>query len=261
MLALFTEGERVVMIVISTINQKGGVSKTTLAVNLAHALALDGKRVLLIDSDLQGNASTIISARSAYTLADVLSERVSLAEAIQPARDNLDVVTADRRLVAASRYITVEGRRAYYTLRRQMDGLTGYDIALIDHSPSYSSVSEACLLASSAILVPCELAPYAIEGLLGMFEMLERTLPDHALTLTGIVPFKLDMRYAMHEMYLKSLRERFGDRVLTPVRTDAAIPKSQSLHKTIYEYDVTSKAAHDIRALAKEIAGEMEVVA
>jgi len=234
---------------ISVLSQKGGTGKTSLSVNLAHALAREGQRVLLIDCDIQANASLLLDQVEQPTLTDVLRDRARLTDAIRTTRPGIDLVPSDRDLDSASRHIVAEGRRGYAVIRRQMVDLDGYDVVFFDHAPSYTPVSEAILMASTEMLIPCELSPYAMHGLLAMFSKLEETL-DEPLTMTGIVPFKVDQRYAMHARYLESLRTRFGELVLPSIRTDATPAKAQSVNQTVFEYDPHCKAAVDITAVA-----------
>ncbi len=195
---------------ISILNFKGGTGKTSLATNLAYALAMQKKRILLIDCDLQGNASSLLSERRDPTLTHVLKGEVPFLEAIQPAREYFDMIPSDQDLHTAANYITAMGMRAYSTLKSATRNITTYDFLFFDHSPSYSPITEAALLASDEMLIPCELAPYAIQGLVDMITKLGDTLSglDHEVTMTGIVPFKLDQRYSMTEQYLTSLKKR-----------------------------------------------------
>jgi chromosome partitioning protein len=237
---------------VSILNFKGGTGKTSLATNVAHALALRGQRVLLVDCDLQANSSSLLQERRDPTLTHVLRGEASFQDAIQPARARLDIVPSDRDLNTAASHIVATGVRAYNILKSATRSLTTYDFLFFDHSPSYSAVTETALLASEEILIPCELAPYAVTGLLEMISKLTETLQglDHEIDIQGIVPFKLDQRYAMTEMYLTSLRKRFGDLVVPSVRTDATISRAQSLSQTVFEYDPRSKAVEDFTALA-----------
>jgi len=152
---------------------------------------------------------------------------------------------------------TLNGHRAFISQADLQDrsatrSLTTYDFVFFDHSPSYSAVTETVLLVSEEILIPCELAPYAVTGLLEMISKLTETLQglDHEIDIQGIIPFKLDQRYAMTELYLTSLRKRFGDLVVPSVRTDSTISRAQSLSQTVFEYDPRSKAVEDFTALA-----------
>jgi chromosome partitioning protein len=241
---------------ISILNFKGGVGKSTSAINIGDALAREGKNVLLVDCDLQANASTLLPAPHTPTLTDVLREQARALDAIANARNNLDVLSADANLDKAARYIASEGHHAYYILQRamqQLDTLGAYDFVFFDHSPSYSAVTQAALLASDEMLIPCELGTFSIERLLQMFEKLEQTLTHHTLSMTGIIPFKLNTSIAMHKGYLQDLHETFTGQVLSPVRQDAEIGKAQSYHQSIFEYNPHSKAAEDFRRLARTL--------
>jgi chromosome partitioning protein len=245
---------------ISILNFKGGTGKTTLSINLADALARQGKRMLLIDTDLQRNTSSIIpeEQRGQTTLTQVLKGEAHFADAIYPARTNLDVLPSDNELDTTSNHIVATGPRAYYLLRNDIKKAeASYDYIIFDHSPSYSPVTESALLASDQMLIPCELAPFAVTGLLEMINKLTETLGglDHEVSIAGIVPFKLDQRYTMTERYLTSLQKKFGELIIHPVRTDATFSRAQSVKETIYEYDPRSKAAEDITTIANLLLG------
>jgi chromosome partitioning protein len=210
--------------------------------------------VLLVDCDLQRNASSLEQdPGESLTLTQILKGQASFASVVRSIRPNLDLVPSDGDLDTAASHITATGARAYYTLRNASRQLVGYDFLLFDHSPSYSPVTETALLASDEMLIPCELAPYAVTGLMDMINKLTEVLNglDHEVSITGIVPFKLDQRYSMTELYLSSLKKRFGDLVIQAVRTDATISRAQSLHQTVFEYDPRSKAAEDFNAVAR----------
>lgn len=248
---------------ISILNFKGGIGKSTLAVNLGHALAKSGQRVLLVDCDMQSNTSagTLLLEEEAHpTLTNVLKREATFEEAIKPTgRENLFVLPSDSDLDTAATHIT--GRRqSYYILRDAVKKLSGYDYVLFDHSPSYGPVTEAALLASAEMIIPCELVPYSVQGLFLIFKKLQETLTDHELINSGIVPFNVDMRYAMTPDYLDQIREVFGE-FITPilVRTDAMIPRSQSNRRTIFEQEHAegekSRAAEDFKSLAEYFIG------
>lgn len=241
---------------ISILNFKGGTGKSSLAENFSHALALQGKRVLVIDADRQGNASTTLLGRqSTPTLTNVIKGEVKLEETIQQARERLFVVPSDSNLDEASGHLHSR-RSAYYILRNATRQLTDFDFLLFDHAGAYTPVMEAALLASHEMLIPCELESYAVQGLFGMFAKLQDTLADHEIHNSGIIPYNVDLRYAMARQYLKELRETFGDLVTAPIRTDATVPRAQSVQQTVFEYDPKSKVAEDFKTLAEDFIAE-----
>lgn len=252
--------EGVILRRISILNFKGGTGKSSLVENFSYALALQGRRVLVIDCDRQGNAGTTLLATlpEPPTLTHVLKGEVPLVQAIRPARRNLDVVPSDSDLDTASAYI-IAHRAAYYLLGKAVS-LLSYDFVLFDHAGAYTPVMEAALLASTEMLIPCELEPYATQGLFGMFEKLSQTLVDHELQNSGIIPYNVDLRYAMSRQYLKELREEFGDLITAPIRTDATVPRAQSMQQTVFEYDEENKqhsrAADDFQTLALDLVEE-----
>lgn len=240
---------------ISIFNMKGGLGKSTIAAYLAHAFALLGYPTLLIECDMQKNASSILPEPPTHTLTDVLTERVPLKQAIYQARDNFFIVPADRKLNTAANHIVSQGRKAYKLLTKSTQELTEYDFILYDHSPSYSAVTETALLASEELLIPCELEPYSVEGLIEMFNKLQEDLDDHELDIAGIIPTHVDLRYAMTHQYLQQLKDTFKDKITPIIRTDADVPKAQSFKQTIFEHNPHSKAAQDIKELAVYLIG------
>ncbi len=248
------------MRVISILNFKGGTGKSSLAENLSHALALQGSRVLVIDADRQGNASaTLLKGQASPTLTNVLKNEVQLESAIRQARDNLYVVPSDTNLDEASTYIHLH-RKAYSTLRVALQQQPIFDYVFVDHAGAYTPVMEAALLASDEMLIPCELESYAVQGLFSMFAKLQDTLSDHTIRNSGIIPYNVDLRYAMARQYLKELRQEFNSLVTAPIRTDATVPRAQSVQQTVFEYDPRSRVAEDFRTLAEDLIADSREV-
>ncbi len=244
------------MRVISILNFKGGTGKSSLAENLSYALSQLGHHVLVIDADRQGNASsTLLARRATPTLTQVIQKEIPLTQALFQARENLYVVPSDSDLDKASSYLNTTPE-AFNTLKDALQELTSIDYILIDHAGAYTPVMQAALLASSEMLVPCELEPYATQGLFSMFDKLKRTLRKHTIRNAGIIPYNVDLRYAMSRQYLKELRETFGDLITAPIRTDATVPRAQSVRKTVFEYDPKSRVAEDFRTLAEDFIAE-----
>ncbi|MGH2479450.1 MAG: ParA family protein [Ktedonobacteraceae bacterium] len=246
---------------ISILNYKGGVGKTSLAINLADYFSRNGANVVLVDCDRQRNATSILpkEVQVGPTLLEVLTGEATLLKSMYEARPGLYVVPAHSDLNKAARHLTVNGNpRTLKALKYAIDALEGVDYVLYDHAPSYSTITDAVLLASDEILIPVELETFSIEGLVDMIQKLtEETLPDleHEVKITGIVPSNLDYTKSMTNQYLTSLKNTFGARVLTGVRTDAQLTKSQSFHQTVFEYNAHAKTVEDYKAIALEIIG------
>jgi chromosome partitioning protein len=246
------------MRIISILNFKGGVGKTTLAINLSEALSRMGKRVLLIDCDRQRNATTILpdyqqDGNNARTLREVLLGSCPLRDAIYEARENFFVVPAHSDLEEAGTHITVNGIRTLKHLRNAVQSLQDFEYIFFDNSPSYSKIADAILLASEEMLIPVELEPFSFSGLLDMIDKIGKVLGEleHEVSISGIVPNNLDYTKSMTKVYLKDLEVGFPGRVTNPIRTDAKISKSQEKHKAVYEYDPNSKGANDFDELAR----------
>lgn len=245
---------------ISILNFKGGTGKTSLATNLSYALTIRGAKVLLVDCDLQANASSILppDRRAAPTLTHVLKQQATFTDAIRNARPGLDVLPSDGNLDEAANAIVGAGAVGYYLLANAVEDVQGYDFLFFDHSPSYGPVTQAALLASDEMLIPVEMAPYAMQGLMDMVNKLTAAMRGlrHGIAITGIVPFKLDQRSAMTPPYLESLIKRFGERVAHPVRIDESVKKAQSMGLTVFEYDPKCRTAEDFKALSLSIMPE-----
>jgi chromosome partitioning protein len=248
---------------VSILNFKGGVGKTSTAINLGYALAKQGKRVVLVDCDRQRNTTSILGEVQGPTLKEVLTGDVPLPRAIYEARTGLFVVPAHNDLEKAAKHISTSGPKTLKLLRTAVNVLHGYDLVLYDHAPSYSPITDAVLLASDEMIIPVELEPFSVEGLVDMLNKLTQSLDEleHEVAITGIVPTNLNFSKAMTQLYLNSLKKRFEGRVTVPIRTDAQISKSQSKHITVFEYDPASKGAKDYLALAEDLLLRWEVTA
>ncbi len=241
--------------IISILNYKGGVGKTTLTINLGDELRRRNKNVVLIDCDRQRNTSSIIpkDVEIGPTLLEVLMGQARLFDATYEARPGLYVVPAHTDLDKAAKYLTISGVRTMKALKYAVDNLEEVDFILFDHAPSYNPITNAALLASNEILVPVELESFSVTGLVDMIDKLTtQTLPEleHELAITGIVPSNLDFTKTMTTVYLDSLKETFGKRITPGIRTDAQISKAQSVYQTVWEYNSHSKGAEDYAAIA-----------
>ena len=255
-------GPRALPRVLAIANQKGGVGKTTTAVNLGASLAELGYRTLIIDLDPQGNASTglgIDTRNLASSMYDVILSEASLEDCIEPSSvKNLFVAPASLDLAGAEIELVPLFSREL-RLKRAIEGvLDGFDFVLIDCPPSLGLLTVNGLAAAGEVLVPIQCEYYALEGLgqlLRNVELVRKSL-NPTLEVSTIVLVMYDARTKLADQVVNEVRTHFGDKVCKMVvpRT-VRLSEAPSYGQPVLTFDPNSRGAVAYRELAKEVSG------
>jgi len=251
------------MIRIAIANQKGGVGKTTTAINIATAMAATGWRTLLIDLDPQGNASTglgVAAANREYSSYDLLLEDARLDECVTPTSiPNLDIVPATVDLSGAEVEL-VQYRNRTERLAKALAGQSQYDVCFIDCPPSLGLLTLNALTAADTLLVPLQCEFFALEGLSQLLQTVEQVQQrfNSDLGIVGIVLTMFDRRNRLTDQVSDDVRECLGKLVfesVIPRNVRLSEAPSHGLPALIYDHACQGSRAY--MALARELIGRL----
>jgi chromosome partitioning protein len=245
--------------IIAIANQKGGVGKTTTSVNLAAALALAPKRVLLVDLDAQGNAtmgSGVDKRELAGSTCDVILEEMHAVDAVVRTPEGFDLLPGNTDLTAAEIELMDEPGREQ-RLKRALDGLRDrYDFIIIDCPPALSLLTLNALTAADSVLVPMQCEYYALEGLSALIETIEalKAKLNPTLEIEGVLRTMFDARNNLANAVSADLEKHFGDKVFTTVvPRNVRLAEAPSYGQSIVGYDRASRGAIAYLGLAVEV--------
>ena len=237
---------------IAIVGFKGGIGKTTTCVNLGAALAMRGRRVLLIDTDTQANLSLALGVNDyKESLAEVLMRKAKAQDCIVPARENLDLLPSSLGLYKAQQRMVLEMAREEI-FQELFSGLNNYEYQLLDCAPSVSLLTVNAVAYVQEVFIPVSMEMLALAGA----RYFMRYLRDISRLLGGgaairlIVPTFYDPRRRVSEMVLQTLIQDFGSRVTHPIRIDTKLSEAPGVGQTIFEYAPGGRGATDYARLA-----------
>lgn len=242
--------------VIAVTNQKGGVGKTTTTINVAYNLAKNGKKVLLVDLDPQGNATSGLGLeKGGLTVRDVLVKKAALADAARPTEyNNLSVLPTDAELATLETEIATAKDRAI-RLKQVLSDLD-YDVVLIDCPPSLGLLTVNALTAAHAVIIPVQTEYYALEGLGQLLETMKlvRQALNPRLAILGVVMTMHNARTTLSLQVEEQLKKNFKERLFnTIVPRNIRVAEAPSHGKPVGEFDKWSKGARAYKQLTKEV--------
>ena len=245
--------------IISVANQKGGVGKTTTSINLATSLSAINKKILLIDADPQGNASTGIGIsyeeRSPNIYNLIVNETLDLRAIKKTIVPGLDIITANTNL-AASEIELAEVKNREFVLSNLLSKIEGYDYILIDCPPALGLLTINALVASQSIIIPLQSEFFALEGissLINSIELIKESFNPN-LVIEGILLTMVDKRNSLSSLVEKDVRNHFGEMVYkTTIPRNVKISEAPSHGKPAILYDVNSSGSMAYIRLAGEI--------
>lgn len=234
---------------------KGGVAKSTTSVFIAHGLSLHGKKVLLIDTDDQGQDAFLLGCKPKHGLADVVLKGIAIEEAIHEARTNLWILAGGKALAAVKREI---GRKEIAPERTLSDAMapieSKFDYIIVDTSPSWDTLTINALFYATEVITPVSLEVLTLNSLIEFTNSLKSVQRFHAkLSHKYILPTFLDGRVKKSKEILKQIEKHHAEKMCEPIRYSVRISESAGFGQTIYEYARDSTGAKDYEKLVQRI--------
>ncbi len=248
---------------LAVFNHKGGTGKTTTSVSVAAGLAAKGKRVLLVDTDAQGNVSVSLGATAERSLYHVLVMGLRVADATRTVRPNLDLLPSNETLAAAELYLAGRQNRDRVLQERLASAAAGYDYVVLDCSPSLSLMNQNALVFADSVLVPVACDYLSLVGVRQVIKTVKNVnaLLHHPVQIWGVLPTFYDARAKICREAVTTLKSHFGDRCLPPIRAAMKVKEAPAQGQTIFEYAAGTHAADDYQVVVDTIVASREATA
>ncbi|MDB4937309.1 MAG: Chromosome (plasmid) partitioning protein ParA, partial [Labilithrix sp.] len=240
---------------LAVFNHKGGTGKTTTTVSIAAGLAMKGYKVLLVDTDSQGNVGVSLGVKAERTLYHCLVMGLKPQDIAVKVRENLDLVPSNETLAAAELYLAGRQNRDRILKDRLASALNHYDVIILDCSPSLSLLNQNALVFADGILVPVACDFLSLVGVRQVIKTVKNVnaLLHHPVQIYGVLPTFYDARARICRDAWGTMKEHFGDRCFQPVRATTKIKEAPAQGKTIFEYAPDSHAASDYQRVVERL--------
>ena len=237
---------------------KGGVGKTTTAVNLAVGLTLAGKKVLLVDTDTQGQTSFMLGVKPKAGLTELVTGELTPEETIHRIGEKLSLLAGGRSLAGLKRLISRKDFGGEMTVSEALTPLENqFDYVIMDTSPGWDVLTVNALFYINEVLVPVSLEAMTLQGLTEFLKSVSAIKKyRQELEIKYVLPTFFDRRLKKSEVILEKLREIYGTKLCAPIRTNVRVSEAPSSGKTIFEFAPGSPGAEDYRELIRKIVGD-----
>jgi chromosome partitioning protein len=235
-------------------NHKGGVGKTTTAINLAAGLSRKERKVILVDLDPQGNVDTSLRIKAENNIYDAMTGKIMLNSCISNVATNFDVISSTESLTKAEYYLYKQ-EESKFLLKKILGTIQGYDYMIVDCPPSLGILNQNALAACKEVFVPTSTDFLGIDALRKMKEIVRDINDAYKCNckITKVIPTMYDTRNKICKQTLAEIKNEFESLVSTPIRINSKVKEAPKHAKSIFSYAKSSTGAQDYGKLADEV--------